>query len=123
MSISVVPDRDGGWVAVVAGDCVLVVEAQAAAGIAPLHAALRSDDPTRAVLGLLLAARGLDALPSFALVGLAGAGGVPTTARVVVRGPLTVESGGDVLSGGDVETWTERSLIVERELRISTPAE
>jgi hypothetical protein len=124
MSISVIPDRDGAWVAVVAGETVLVIEAQAAAGIAPLHAALRSDDPTRAALGLLLAARGLDELPAFALVWLAGAGTeAQATVRVVLRGPLTVTSGSEVLSGSDVETWTERSVHAERELRISTPAE
>jgi len=124
MSTSVIPDRGGAWVAVVAGDCVLVIEAQAAAGIPPLHAALRSDDPTRAVLGLLLAARGLDALPSFALVWLVGAGPEARTAvRVVMRGPLTVDSGSEALSGSDVETWTERSMTAERELRISTPAD
>ncbi len=124
MSASVIPDREGAWVAVVAAGSVLVIEARAAAGIAPLHAALRSDDPTRAVLGLLLAAQGLDALPSFALVWLTGTGTeARTTARVVLRGPLTVESGSEILSGGDVETWTERSTTVERELRISTPAD
>lgn len=124
MSVSVVPDRDGAWVAVVAGECVLVIEADAAAGIAPLHAALRSDDPTRSVLGLLLAARGLDALPAFALVWLTGSqDGAAATARVVLRGPLTVDAGSGALSGSDVETWTELSLAVGPQLRISTPSD
>lgn len=124
MSISVIPDRDGAWVAVVAGDSVLVIEAQPAAGITRLHSALRSDDPTRAVLGMLLAARGLDELPSFALVWLPGSGGgARAAARVVLRGPLTVATGSEVLSGSDVETWTERSVIVGSGLTISTPTD
>ena len=122
MKVSVLPDPDGRWLAVVAARAVLVIDtSDSAAPVDELHEALRAEDPTRAVLALIVA-DGLERLPAFALVSLGARAGSGAAARVVLRGPVTVSSGADRISGGDVETWTERSLSVEQELRIATPA-
>lgn len=98
------PDPTATWLAAVRGAVVLMTPASAASELQALWPRLADDDPTSHVLDRLTAG-GLAATPSFALIVRdAGQG----SARVVVRGELTVRAGDAVVSGAGVSTWTER---------------
>jgi FHA domain len=105
------PDPTATWFAAVRGAVVLMVPASASAELAALWPDLADGDvdPTSLVLDRLTAG-GVAATPSFALVVRDAAGG---SARVVVRGELTVRADGSEVSGSGVSTWTER--VVESE--------
>lgn len=98
------PDPTATWLAAVRGTVVLMAPASAASELEALWPRLADDDPTSHVLDRLTAG-GLAATPSFALIVRdAGQG----SARVVVRGELTVRAGDAEVSGAGVSTWTER---------------
>jgi hypothetical protein len=98
------PDPTATWVTAVRGAVVLMVPATAASELSALWPHLADDDPTSLVLDRLTA-RGVAATPSFALVVRDAELG---SARIVVRGELTVRAGDAEVSGAGVSTWTER---------------
>ncbi|MFD4420334.1 FHA domain-containing protein [Agromyces sp. NPDC058484] len=100
------PDQAADWLAAVRGRVVLLAPASASAELTALWPRLTDGDPTSHVLDRLTAG-GLAATPSFALVVRDIANG---SVRVVVRGPLTVRTAGEDVSGMGVSTWTERVL-------------
>jgi hypothetical protein len=97
-------DPTATWLTAVRGAVVLTVPASAAPELSALWPHLADDDPTSLVLDRLTA-RGVAATPSFALVVHDAELG---SARVVVRGELTVRAGDADVSGNGVSTWTER---------------
>ncbi|KRE28544.1 FHA domain-containing protein [Agromyces sp. Soil535] len=102
------PDPAAGWLAAVRGGVVLVAPSDSAAEVAALWPNLVESDPTPKVLDAL-AANGLAATPPFALVVRDADGG---SARVVVRGALSVRAGDVTVSGVGVSTWAERMVEV-----------
>lgn len=99
-------DSEAAWFAAVRGGVVLVVPAEAVDRLAALWPELGTGDPTSVVLDRLTA-QGLAATPSFALVVRDETAG---TARVVVRGPVSVRSASDEIHDAGVSTWVERVL-------------
>ncbi|MFB6609450.1 FHA domain-containing protein [Agromyces sp. NPDC056379] len=99
-------DSEAAWFAAVRGGVVLVVPAEAVDRLAALWPELGTGDPTSLVLDRLTA-QGLAATPSFALVVRDETAG---TARVVVRGPVSVRSESDEIHDAGVSTWVERVL-------------
>ncbi|MGW9629134.1 FHA domain-containing protein [Agromyces sp. NPDC055520] len=99
-------DPEAAWFAAVRGSVILVVPTAAADRLAALWPDLDGADPTPIVLDRLTA-QGLAATPPFALVVRDEAAG---TARVVVRGPITVRSASDEIHDAGVSTWVERVL-------------
>lgn len=99
-------DSEAAWFAAVRGGVILVVPADAVDRLAALWPELGTGDPTPLVLDRLTA-QGLAATPSFALVVRDEEAG---TARVVVRGPITVRSASDEIHDAGVSTWVERVL-------------
>lgn len=99
-------DSEAAWFAAVRGGVILVVPVDAVDRLAALWPELGTGDPTSLVLDRLTA-QGLAATPSFALVVRDEAAG---TARVVVRGPLSVRSASDEIHDAGVSTWVERVL-------------
>jgi hypothetical protein len=102
------PDPAAGWLAAVRGGVILVAPSDSAAEVAALWPDLVESDPTPKVLDAL-AANGLAATPPFALVVRDADGG---SARVVVRGALSVRAGDATVSGAGVSTWAERVVDV-----------
>ncbi|WP_448810354.1 FHA domain-containing protein [Agromyces bauzanensis] len=100
------PDPGGAWFAAVRGAVVLIAPASSVAELASLWTELAADDPTSVVLDRLTAG-GLASTPPFALV-VRAAG--DSSARVVVRGDLTVRAGDAVVTGAGVATWAERLI-------------
>ena len=105
------PASTGGWVAIAAGDRTLVVATLPDAGFAASAlAVLAETDGLQRALDLL-AARGISATPSFALLELHNGSG---SLRLVLRGDVgvTVESpvGSEVFGASGVSTWTERDI-------------
>ncbi|MFC9561698.1 FHA domain-containing protein [Agromyces sp. NPDC056965] len=99
-------DSEAAWFAAVRGGVILVVPAEAVDRLAALWPELGTGDPTSVVLDRLTA-QGLAATPSFALVVRDETAG---TARVVVRGPVSVRSASDEIHDAGVSTWVERVL-------------
>ncbi|MEF3405367.1 FHA domain-containing protein [Agromyces sp. CCNWLW203] len=99
-------DSEAAWFAAVRGGVILVVPVEAVDRLAALWPELGTGDPTSLVLDRLTA-QGLAATPSFALVVRDEAAG---TARVVVRGPISVRSAADEIHDAGVSTWVERVL-------------
>ncbi|MGH3704719.1 MAG: hypothetical protein ACRDT9_08850, partial [Agromyces sp.] len=99
-------DSEAAWFAAVRGGVILVVPAEAVDRLADLWPELGTGDPTSVVLDRLTA-QGLAATPSFALVVRDETAG---TARVVVRGPVSVRSASDEIHDAGVSTWVERVL-------------
>jgi len=102
------PDPAAGWLAAVRGGVILMAPSDSAAEVAALWPDLVESDPTPKVLDAL-AANGLAATPPFALVVRDADGG---SARVVVRGALSVRAGDATVSGAGVSTWAERMVEV-----------
>jgi len=105
------PAGAGGWVAIAAGDRALVVGAVPHDGfVASAFSALAEANGLQLALDLL-AARGISATPSFALLEFRGGSGA---LRVILRGDVAVTvdtaAGGESLSGSGVSTWTERDI-------------
>lgn len=98
------PDPTATWLTAVRGAVVLTVPASAAPELSALWPHLADDDPTSLVLDRLTA-RGVAATPSFALV---VRDAERASARVLVRGELSVRAGDAEVSGAGVSTWTER---------------
>ncbi|WP_157005909.1 FHA domain-containing protein [Agromyces laixinhei] len=99
-------DPEAAWFAAVRGGVILVVPSEAVDRLAELWSELGAGDPTSLVLDRLTA-QGLAATPSFALV---VRGDSPVSARVVVRGPITVRSASDEIHDAGVSSWVERVL-------------
>jgi hypothetical protein len=99
-------DYEAAWFAAVRGGVILVVPVDAVDRLTALWPELGTGDPTSLVLDRLTA-QGLAATPSFALVVRDEAAG---TARVVVRGPISVRSASDEIHDAGVSTWVERVL-------------
>lgn len=97
-------DPEGAWFASVRGGVILVVPAAASGELTALWPAFADGDPTSLVLDRLTA-QGLAATPSFALVVRDRDAG---SARIVVRGPITVHVGEVEVDGTGVSTWIER---------------
>jgi hypothetical protein len=98
------PDPTATWLTAVRGAVVLTVPGSAAPELSALWPHLADDDPTSLVLDRLTA-RGVAATPSFALV---VRDAERASARVLVRGELSVRAGDAEVSGAGVSTWTER---------------
>ncbi|MBM7830169.1 hypothetical protein JOE59_000874 [Agromyces cerinus] len=99
-------DSEAAWFAAVRGGVILVVRADATDRLTALWPELGTGDPTSLVLDRLTA-QGLAATPPFALVVRDAEAG---TARVVVRGPVSVRSASDEIHDAGVSTWVERVL-------------
>jgi hypothetical protein len=106
------PDPDGGWLAALRADALLVLPAERAADVAALWPALGTTDAASAVIDRLTAG-GVASAPHFALVVRE-----PGSVRVVARGPLVVRVGADAVSGAGVSTWTERAFEGAPEIRV-----
>lgn len=99
-------DPEGAWFAAVRGGVILVVPSEAIGELSALWPEFDAGDPTSLVLDRLTA-KGLAATPSFALVVRDEESG---SARVVVRGPITVRSASDEIHDAGVSSWVERVL-------------
>ncbi|MFE5672003.1 FHA domain-containing protein [Agromyces sp. NPDC056523] len=98
------PDERARWLVAVRDDALLMLPAERRDDVAALWPTLGAPDAAARVIDRL-AAGGVAATPSFALVVRERAAG---TARAVVRGPLTVRLGEVEVSGAQVSTWQER---------------
>ena len=107
-------DPGGAWFAAVRGGTILLVPAVATGALPALWPALAEGDPTPQVLDRLTA-QGVAATPSFALVVRDHRAG---SARVVVRGPITVRAGDVELHGAGVSTWVERVVDGANEVQV-----
>ena len=107
MTVDYTPAVTGGWLALCAGDRVLLLQTADVPLTTALWAALRETPGPQTVLDLL-ARGGLAAMPHFALLDVRDA------PRVIVRGGVTVvahsSAGATELSGAGVTTWTEQVL-------------
>ena len=100
------PDPSGSWLAALRSGTLLVLPASRGDDLAALWGGLGAPDAAARVIDRLTAG-GVASAPAFALVVRERHA---SSARVVVRGALTVRVGGDAVSGSGVSTWTERAF-------------
>ncbi|HEX6955374.1 MAG TPA: FHA domain-containing protein [Agromyces sp.] len=100
------PDPSGSWLAALRSGTLLVLPASRGDDLVALWGGLGAPDAAARVIDRLTAG-GVASAPAFALVVRERH---PSSARVVVRGPLTVRVGGDAVSGSGVSTWSERAF-------------
>lgn len=112
-------DPEGAWFAAVRGGVILVVPSDAVGELTALWSEFGDGDPTSHVLDRLTA-KGLAATPSFALV---VRDETADSARVIVRGPITVRSGSDEIHDAGVSSWVERVLDAAASIEIVVGSE
>lgn len=112
-------DSEGAWFAAVRGGVILVVPSDAVGELTALWSEFGDGDPTSHVLDRLTA-KGLAATPSFALV---VRDETADSARVIVRGPITVRSGSDEIHDAGVSSWVERVLDAAASIEIVVGSE
>ncbi|MDQ0892693.1 FHA domain-containing protein [Agromyces ramosus] len=111
-------DPKGSWFAAIRGGVILFVPSAASGELGALWAEFADGDPTSRVLDRLTA-QGLAATPSFALVVRDREAG---SARIVVRGPITVDVGDIEINGTGVSTWIERVVADAATVRVAVDA-
>ncbi len=104
-SIVYTPAAAGGWLALSSGSRLLVFDRVTdAAVVTAFMAAVADTTGFRPVVNALVK-DGLDSMPPFALVDISG-----SSARVIVRGDISVVAGSETIDGSGVATWTERVI-------------
>ncbi|TNC18673.1 FHA domain-containing protein [Georgenia sp. 311] len=97
--------RPGGWTALVTDDALALLPPGVPEDVARELWQLSATGTRLGAWVEYLAAAGISALPSFAIVEAH-----PEGLRVVVRGEIDVEQGGRILSGRGLTTWREELL-------------
>jgi hypothetical protein len=111
------PDHGGRWLAAVRDEALLLMPADRADDLRALWPRLGDGDAAALVIDRL-AASGISAAPSFALVVRERSTG---TARALVRGDLRVSLGDLEVSGVGVSTWQERAVDGHPSVRVGAP--